>query len=528
MTGPTMLYEAGTLADLYARALKRYASRHAIADRREQLTYRELASRAAAFASALETSGIRRGDGIAQLSSNRIDAVALLIAAFMLGLRYTPLHPRGARADHEFILADAAIRAVVVDAAAFPNAVPTAHDSGLAGDGSEPRQLFTFEPTPGCISLTTAARAAPRGPLRPQARAEDIAAIFYTGGTTGRPKGAVHRHRSLIANTLIELAEFEWPDPLRFLAVTPISHAAFAFLLPTFLRGGTVFLREEFSPAAFLADVQAHSITSTFLVPTMINALLDTPQLEAADVSSLQVIVYGASPMAPARLRQALERFGPIFMQLYGQTEAPNAVCVLRRADHRPDAPERLGSCGLPVTGLDVRLLDGDGREVAGGEVGEICVRGPLVMDSYWNRPEETANALAGGWLHTGDLARADAAGFLTIVDRTKDMIISGGFNVYPREVEDALTAHPAVSQAVVIGVPHPKWGEAVMAYVVRSAGNDVSEQDLMAHVRALKGAVYSPKRIEFVMALPVTPLGKLDRKALRAPHWKLADRQVN
>ena len=233
--------------------------------------------------------------------------------------------------------------------------------------------------------------------------------------------------------------------------------------------------------------------------------------------------------MSPARLVEGIERFGPVFMQLYGQSEVPNCITVLRRDDHDPVAhPERLASCGAPVAGLQVKLLDEDGHEVPEGEVGEICCRGPLVMAGYWNKPEETARAFRHGWLYTGDLARRDADGFLYIVDRSKDMIISGGFNVFPREVEDVLTRHPAVAAAAVIGVPDPKWGEAVKAVVVCRAGAEVSAEALIAMVRDAKGVVHAPKSVDFTDDLPVTGLGKPDKKVLRARYWGGAARAVN
>ena len=233
--------------------------------------------------------------------------------------------------------------------------------------------------------------------------------------------------------------------------------------------------------------------------------------------------------MSPARLTEAMTVFGPVFMQLYAQSEAPNTVTVLRQQDHDPERfPHRLASCGRPIANSQVKLLDDDGHEVPVGEVGEICVRGPLVMQGYWNKPEESARALRHGWLYTGDLARRDADGFIYIVDRSKDMIISGGFNVYPREVEDALTADPAVASAAVIGVPDPKWGEAVKALVVLKPGAQVSAEALIARVREAKGAVQAPKSIEFVDALPVTGLGKLDKKAIRARYWDGQQRAVH
>jgi fatty-acyl-CoA synthase len=248
---------------------------------------------------------------------------------------------------------------------------------------------------------------------------------------------------------------------------------------------------------------------------------------------SLQLIIYGASPMSPARLTEGIREFGPVFMQLYAQSEAPNTVTVLHQHEHDPiHHPERLASCGTPCAGVQVRLLDDDGHEVPHGEVGEICVRGPLVMQGYWNKPEETAKALRHGWLYTGDMARRDTDGYLYIVDRSKDMIISGGFNVYPREVEDALSQHPAVASAAVVGVPDEKWGEAVRALVVlrpgAAAASDELAAELKAFVREKKGAVYTPKAIDFVAALPVTGLGKLDKKAIRAQFWQGQGRAVH
>jgi fatty-acyl-CoA synthase len=242
----------------------------------------------------------------------------------------------------------------------------------------------------------------------------------------------------------------------------------------------------------------------------------------------LQTIFYGASPMSPTRLQEAIGKLGPIFFQFYGQTEAPQTVCVLRKEEHDPDDLARLASCGRPVPWVRVGLLDDDGNEVAPGEPGELCVQGPLVMKGYWNRPDETADALAGGWLHTGDVARQDADGFLTIVDRKKDMIVSGGFNVFPREVEDVISTHPAVALVGVVGVPDEKWGEAVKAVVVLRDGASFDPAELIALVKDKKGSHHAPKSVDVVDSLPLSPLGKPDKKALRARYWADSDRLVN
>jgi fatty-acyl-CoA synthase len=299
-------------------------------------------------------------------------------------------------------------------------------------------------------------------------------------------------------------------------------------LVPIFLRGGMVVLQAGFKAAEFLALVERHHITATFLVPTMIYLLLEEQRKQRRDVSTLETVIYGGAPISPARLTEAIQTFGPIFQQIYSQSEAPNCATVLRKAEHDLGKPERLVSCGRPMAGITVHILDEKGVEVPPGAVGEICFRGPSIMRGYWQKPQETAEAFAGGWLHTGDLAHRDEDGFIYIVDRRKDMIVTGGFNIYPREVEDILTAHPAIAQAAVIGVPDDKWGEAVKAVVVRRQGAHVEQAELVALVRDRKGPVAAPKSIDFIEELPLTSLGKPDKKAIRSRYWGSQTRQVH
>jgi fatty-acyl-CoA synthase len=269
--------------------------------------------------------------------------------------------------------------------------------------------------------------------------------------------------------------------------------------------------------------VDQHRITATMLVQVMLYFLLDSPRAKTADMSSMESIFYGASPMSPARLTQAIEMWGPVFYQFFGQSEAPMVLANMRRAEHDLSKPERLAACGRPSPWVHLALLDGDGNPVAAGEPGEICVRGPLVMSGYKDMPEATAEAFAGGWLHTGDVGRLDEDGFLHIVDRTKDMIVTGGFNVYPREVEDVLSRHESVQQVVVIGVPDEQWGEAVKAVVVVRPGvtaDDALAAALKQQVKEAKGSVQAPKSVDFVDAIPLTPVGKPDKKAVRARYW--------
>jgi len=437
-------------------------------------------------------------------------------------VRSTAMHPLGSADDHAYILSDGGIGTLVFD--------PAAHGerARLLAERAPGLRLLALGPSTLAPDLLADAASRPPGPLVPRAAPEDVANLTYTGGTSGRPKGVMTTHRVRVTMVMSELAEWDWPAEPRFLAITPITHAAGAIVLPVLMRSGTVIVARGFEPTRFAALVRAHRATMSFVVPTMLYRLLDDPALGDDALSSLEVVIYGASPISPARLAQAVRRYGPRFMQLYGQTEAPNAITALRRADHDPVAhPERLASCGVPIGPIQVALLDEAGVEVPDGEVGEICVRGPLVMAGYWRRPEETAQAFRHGWLHTGDLARRDDAGFLYIVDRSKDMIVSGGFNVFPREVEDVLTTHPAVAAAGVIGVPDDTWGEAVKAVVVLRPGMHVEAAELIALVREAKGPVQAPKSVDFVASLPLTGLGKPDKKALRAAYWGGAARGV-
>jgi fatty-acyl-CoA synthase len=272
-----------------------------------------------------------------------------------------------------------------------------------------------------------------------------------------------------------------------------------------------------FEPVAVMETIERYRINCMMLVPTMIYALLDHPRFGEFDLSSLETVFYGASAISPARLKEAIERIGPVFQQFYGQAEAPMALTILRKAEHDVTDMRRLASCGRPTPWVNLALLDSEGNPVPDGEPGEICVRGPLVMDGYRDNPELNAETFRGGWLHTGDVAVRDPGGFLRIVDRTKDMIVTGGFNVYPREIEDIIGEHPAVAQVAVIGVPHEKWGEAVKAFIVLKPGASAAEADLIAPVAARKGSFQAPKQVEFVDSIPQTPVGKPDKKALRA-----------
>ena len=513
------LYTSGTVGLMLLASFARHATRPALADDRKRWTYGETAQAVARMIAVLKGLGLKRGDGLCVLSANRVEAFATGAAALLMGVRYTPLHPLAGEEDHVAIVEDCEAKALIVDGVAFG-------PRGRAIKAALPAlTLLSLDACEGATDLLAACETVEPAPLVDEADGGDISYLSYTGGTTGRSKGVMISHRAFVYAALLQASDWDWPTEIRFLAATPITHSAGAALYAIVLRGGFVRLLPGFEPERFCRTVAEERITATLLVPTMIYVLLDHPARRSHDLSSLQTIVYGAAPMSPDRLKEAIGVFGQVFVQLYGQTEAPQCITTLRKVDHDVARPERLGGCGYPVPGLEVKLLDADLNEVPVGQPGEICVRGPLVMSGYWKRPDATAEAFRGGWLHTGDVAVREADGFMTIVDRTKDMIVTGGFNVYPREVEDALLSHPAVASAAVIGVPDEKWGEAVKAFVVLKGEAD--EAALKAWVKDRRGSVWTPKSVEIVDSVPLTAIGKVDRKALRAKYWEGRGRGV-
>ena len=514
--------KAPTGTTMTLRALARFPERQAFGWDGGSLTYRATLALIGRLQAAMAAAGLAKGQTAAFLSANSAETWCAGVAAQALGLVVTWLHPLGSLADHLDVVEDSDASALIVD--------PKTHAERGGELAAKAADRLKVVLTMGRADFGRDVMAAAEkiGEATPVdlTDADDYAIINYTGGTTGKSKGAIRRHRSTAASTLAVAADFEFPTVPRYLAAAPITHVSGSKVLPSLLKGGTVHLMKGFDPEKFLATIEREKINFTLMVPTMIYVTLDHPKLEKTDLSSLELILYGASPMSPTRLVEGLERIGPVFFQLYGQTEC-YPVSVLSRADHDPKRPELFASCGVPISSCSVTLRDDDNQEVAPGEAGEICVRAPHAMEQYWKRPEQTAETFKGGWLHTGDIARADERGYLYIVDRKKDMIVSGGFNIFPREVEDVLSSHPDVAMAAVIGVPHEKWGEAVTALVVAKAGTRPEPEALMQLVKDRKGGTHAPKQVEFVESLPLTAVGKVDKKVLRAKYWTGQSRQV-
>lgn len=519
------LHHPPLMADLLIDGLNRYDDQPCLYLGDKVATYREVRESTSQMVQALQAFGLGKASRIAVLSANRPEVLSNIAAMQLNGSIGTPLHPLGSADDHVYVLEAAEIDALIFD--------PTVFDehAGALKTRVPGLQLLSFGPSAnGEDYLAKAAEFAPQALVAPDVDPDDISSVNFTGGTTGKPKGVMSTYRGTAYMAQIQMAEWEFPDELRMLIATPLSHAAAAFFVPVLQRGGAFYVMQGFSPDEFFDMVEQHRITATMLVPVMLYFLLDSPRSADADMSSMESIFYGASPMSPARLTEGIEKWGQIFYQFFGQSECPMVIANMAKAEHDLSKPERLASCGRPSPWIHMALMDGDMNPVPQGEPGEICVRGPLIMKGYKDMPEQTAEAFEGGWLHTGDVGRLDDDGFLYIVDRTKDMIVTGGFNVFPREVEDVLATHEAVGQTVVIGVPDDHWGEAVKAVVVLKPGFEASDElvaSMQALVKEAKGSVQSPKSVDFVDAIPLTPVGKPDKKAVRAKYWEGSERGV-
>jgi fatty-acyl-CoA synthase len=515
------LHSVPVVGEQTLRALARYPARTAFAWPGGSMTYRAATNMIGRMQGVFAKFGFTPGTRVAFLTANRADSWCAGSAAQLSRLATTYLHPLGSLDDQLFQLEDSGAEMLIVDATTFRD-----RGGDLVSKAKGLKMVYTLGPASYGVDLLQAIEAAGSATARNFAGPDDLSTLSYTGGTTGRSKGALRYHHQLSGFAGAILADFEIPDTPSYLTVAPISHVAGTKVLPTLMRGGTVHMLKGFDPEAVLSTIQRERINFTLLVPTMIYVLLDHPKLSKTDLSSLELLLYGASAMSPTRLVEGIERIGPVFSQLYGQTEC-YPVSVLRKADHDPKTPELFLSCGFPISACEVKILDDSDQEVPLGEAGEICVRAQHVMAQYWKRPDTTAETLKSGWLHTGDIARRDERGYMFILDRKKDMIVSGGFNIFPREVEDVLTQHADVAMCAVVGVPDDKWGEAVTAIVVAREGARPNAEELIALVKAKKGAAHAPKQIRFVEQLPMTGVGKVDKKVLKASFWAGKERMV-
>jgi fatty-acyl-CoA synthase len=515
--------QGGSIGEMITTAIARFPQRVAFidADGRET-AYAELGRRIGQAMAAFRQLGLKRGDGVVQLSANRSEVFVIMAAAYLSGLRSTTLHTMGGADDHRYIVDDAAPSLFLCEPGFEQRAAMLRAACPQVG------HWFSHEAIGDFADFWRFAECLPPDPLQSLAGPDDIIRLAYTGGTTGNPKGVMLSNRSVWMQALMMMAARGLQLGSRVLCPTPVSHGAGAMIVPTLAGGGTFILQRGFDAERFIEALELHRANAAFLVPTMIYKLLDHPRSRTADFSSLRMLSYGAAPMSPTRIREAIERFGPVLSQSYGQTECPSNILHLTPEDHLRTDVDVLSSAGMPYPGVTVALLDDQDQPVASGEVGELCVRSPLVMNGYWNQPELSAQALRNGWLHTGDMARRDEHGYYYLVDRRKDMIVSGGFNVYPKEVEDTIAQHPGVASVAVIGVPDEHWGEAVKAVVVPRPGATLEPEEIRQRVRESKGPVATPKTVDIVDALPLTALGKPDKKQLRARYWQGQQRAIH
>lgn len=510
------------------RALRAHPERLATVSGERRRTFREFGERIARLAGALRALGLAPGDRVGMLALNSDRYVEFLYGTWWAGGAVNPVNIRWSAAEIAYSLDDCDTGILLVDEQFKALAGELrARSSALrilvyAGEGDAPEGMLSYE------QLLADARPAPDA-YRAGAM---LAAVMYTGGTTGFPKGVMLSHDNLATNALAAIAQGLTEAEGRALIIAPMFHIAVGALLHAqLMAGGTCIIAPMFTPLAALEAIQRHRVTHVLLVPTMVQLLIDHPRAGDYDLGSLRALAYGGSVISEAVLERAMRRLPQAdFHQAYGMTELSPCATYLGPREHRGEGGGRglLRSAGRASLATEVRVVDAEGIEVPRGTVGEVAVRGPTVMLGYWNQPELTAAVLRAGWMHTGDGGYMDEDGYLFIVDRMKDMIVSGGENVYSAEVENAIAQHPAVASSAVIGIPSEQWGEAVHAVVVLKSGARLTVEELLAHCRGLIAGYKCPRSVEFRDALPTTGAGKIQKTELRKGFWEGRARAVN
>jgi acyl-CoA synthetase (AMP-forming)/AMP-acid ligase II len=490
-------------------------------------TYAEVNRLANRLANGLAAQGISQGQRIAILGENSLEHLLAFLAGGKLGAVTVSLNYRLAPAELGFIINDAQTKALLVLDDSMLGTLEVLRENLPAGI-----ELFTSQGQHGHHwEDWLAGQDAGNPDLEVSADAPFLQ--LYTSGTTGNPKGVVSSHRALLAECSMNTTLMPTrPGPgMADLICAPLFHiGGVGSILISAYCGTEVILHKAFDPAQVLDDIEGYPINSIFMVPAMIMAVLAQPGVENRDFSGLKTIYYGASPISEAVLRRAMDVFGCDFLQMYGMTETTGTIVNLTPADHRralDGEPELLRSCGRPSVGAQVKVMDTQGREVPRGDIGELWVLADTNMQGYYNMPEETAQNLTDGWVHTGDAGYMDAEGYIYLKDRMKDMVVSGGENIYPVEVENALAHHEAIADVAVIGVPDDKFGEALLAFVVLQAGGELTLDEMIEFCRDKIAGYKIPRQLEIIGEMPRNPSGKILKKELRKPYWDGANRNI-
>lgn len=504
------------LRDLSLNAFERFAVKPAIVADGRTWSYAEIAAEANRVANAVIARGVQPGERVAVMMSNCAEYVIAEQGLIRAGVAMVPLNDLLSDDERRYILRDSNARM------AFATRSQVAPALEVLADGGELEHVVLIDddqPLPeGAQSWRELIAASGTDLPDVTVSPETYTRIQYTGGTTGKPKGAIHTQHTFGTSLLAHLVEMGLADDEILLMTSPLPHAAGMLLAAGLLKGNLAYIERTFDLDVILDRIENDGASLLFMVPTMIYRLLDRVAGEQRDLSALRTILYGAAPITVDRLAQGLDLLGPVFMQLYGQTECPNWITRLTKPDHdlSPQRGHLLKSCGRPCPMVEVKIVDDDGNEVPAGTPGEITCRAPYRMAGYHNRDDATAKTLRDGWLHTGDLGRMDEEGYVYLVDRKNDMIISGGMNVYSTTVENAIAAQEGIAQVAVVGVEHPDWGEAVVAYVVPAEGAEIDEKAVIDGAREQLAKYELPKAVVPTDALPLTSIGKVDKKLLR------------
>jgi long-chain acyl-CoA synthetase len=511
------------------RSAKWFSDRTAVVHKDVRLTYKEFNERVNRLANGLTSLGLKKGDHVAIFSANRHHILETFYACHKTGLVTVPLNARVSISEAAQMLNNSESNAVMVG-----EELVEAVDKVRGELEGVRHYIATSNPAPKMTDYETLLGAS--SPEEPQVDVDrdDLASIEYTSGTSGSLKAAMLTHRCFLTMSKKELLipglDLEMNSVMCHVA--PVTHGTIAMVLPTIVRGGCNLILPGFDPKILLETIEKERVTHIMLVPTMINFLMAHPDLKNYDLSSIRTMLYAASPMPAERVKEAVRLFGPVLIQNYGTHETAALVTYLGKEDHMFEGDQkkvkRLSAAGIPCMETEVRVVDDDGRDVKPGEVGEIIERGDDTMIGYWKDPALTAETIIDGWLHTRDMATVDEDGYIYIVDRKSDMIISGGFNIYPFEVEEVLYRHPAVFEAAVISIPDDQWGESVKAVVVLKEDALASEEDLIEHCKAYLASYKKPKSVDFVADLPKNAHGKVLRRVLRQKYWAGQERMVH